>query len=296
MSYLSISNLYKDQDILLFKECYVLEKIHGTSAHISWSGEAIHFFSGGASHKLFVALFDAEKLAALFTEKVGNQKCTVYGEAYGGKIMGMSKVYGKDLRFTAFDVKMEDVWLAVPQAESFVLSLGLEFVHYVKVPTDLESLNRERDADSVQAIRNGIGPGQIREGVILRPPIEVRKNNNERVIAKHKRDEFRETQEKRHVEVDPERLKVLADAEAIAIEWVTAMRMQHVLDKLPHGDDNPLTPERTPEVIEAMREDVYREGRGEFVDSPEVKKAVGKRTATLFIKHLKSSLESEDKE
>lgn len=29
MGYLHISNLYKDIDILLFKECYALEKIHG---------------------------------------------------------------------------------------------------------------------------------------------------------------------------------------------------------------------------------------------------------------------------
>jgi hypothetical protein len=30
MGYLHIDNLYKSQDILLFKRCYALEKIHGT--------------------------------------------------------------------------------------------------------------------------------------------------------------------------------------------------------------------------------------------------------------------------
>jgi intein/homing endonuclease len=29
MSYLHINNLYKDREILLFKECYAMEKIHG---------------------------------------------------------------------------------------------------------------------------------------------------------------------------------------------------------------------------------------------------------------------------
>ena len=29
MGYIHIGNLYKDQEILLFKECYALEKIHG---------------------------------------------------------------------------------------------------------------------------------------------------------------------------------------------------------------------------------------------------------------------------
>lgn len=30
MSYLHIPNLYKDQTILLLRECFALEKVHGT--------------------------------------------------------------------------------------------------------------------------------------------------------------------------------------------------------------------------------------------------------------------------
>lgn len=33
MGYLHIDNLYKNRDILLFRECWALEKVHGTSAH-----------------------------------------------------------------------------------------------------------------------------------------------------------------------------------------------------------------------------------------------------------------------
>ena len=86
--------------ILLFKEAYSLEKIHGTSAHVSfkrerqivfgtcvidgvvqtWQGTEeewqakfpdkiiITFFSGGASHEQFVALFNKEELEAKFRE------------------------------------------------------------------------------------------------------------------------------------------------------------------------------------------------------------------------------------
>lgn len=36
MGYMHIDNLYKNQDMLIFRECYALEKIHGTSAHVSW--------------------------------------------------------------------------------------------------------------------------------------------------------------------------------------------------------------------------------------------------------------------
>ncbi len=34
MGYLHIDNLYKNQTIRLFRECYALEKVHGTSAHV----------------------------------------------------------------------------------------------------------------------------------------------------------------------------------------------------------------------------------------------------------------------
>ena len=47
MGYLHIDNLYKAQDILNFKTCYALEKIHGTSAHLKWDNGELTFFSGG---------------------------------------------------------------------------------------------------------------------------------------------------------------------------------------------------------------------------------------------------------
>jgi hypothetical protein len=282
MSYLHIDNLYKVQDILLFKECYALEKVHGTSAHLAWRKSQLHLSPGTASSKLFNELFDVPAMTGVFREKFGDaQPVTVYGEAHGGKLLGMSKTYGISLKFVAFDVKVGDLWLSVPQAEDVASKLGLQFVHYVKTSTDLESLNACRDSPSVQAIRNGMGDGHIREGVVLRPLIELRKNNDDRIIAKHKRDEFRETSETRSVEVDPARLKVLADAEQVANEWVTAMRFNHVVDKM-LAVDHRLTVRRTKEAIDFMLEDVLREGAGEFVDSQEVRKAISKKAAGLY--------------
>lgn len=62
MAYLHIQNLYRERDILLFRECYALEKIHGTSAHVAWRDGQVAFFSGSGKHARFVALFDAALL------------------------------------------------------------------------------------------------------------------------------------------------------------------------------------------------------------------------------------------
>ena len=285
MGYLHINNLYKDQNILLFKECYAMEKIHGTSAHIGWKFEQkkVHFFTG-ENHPLFVSLFNEEFLIKKFEEIFPDQNVVIFGEHYAGKCQGMSNTYGKESKFIGFDVKVGEYWLNVPNAENVCQQFNIEFVDYVKVSTDLESLNAERDKPSVQAIRNGITEPKKREGIVLRPLIEMRVNNGDRVICKYKPEEFGETKTKR--EVSPEVLKVLEDAKAIAEEWVTPMRLQHVLQRFP-ADVNM---EAMGDVIKAMIEDVYREGKDEIVESKEVGKAIGGVTVKLFKQKLQSTL------
>ena len=104
-----------------------------------------------------------------------------------------------------------------------------------------------------------------REGIVIRPPFEVRKNNGERIIAKHKGQAFAERTTPQAV-LDPGRLKVLADAEAIANEWVTEQRLSHVLQHIvaePDPTVSVIGMEQMGDVIKAMIEDVEREAKGE---------------------------------
>lgn len=274
MGYRHTDNLYKNQNILLFKECYALEKIHGTSAHIKHESDNLTFFSGGVKHASFVELFDEEELRERFKE-ITSGLIVVYGEAYGGSCQGMKDTYGPDLKFIGFEVKIGDIWLNVPNAHDVCSKLGIEFVDYVRIPTDLASIDAERDKPSTQAIRNGMGE-KMREGIVLRPIVEVTLNNGERIIAKHKRAEFSETKTVR--EVTPDKLQVMLEASRIADEWVTEMRLEHVLDKLPDCAGM----EQTGKVIKAMQEDVYREAKGEIVESKAALSAIAKKTAQLY--------------
>jgi hypothetical protein len=275
MSYMHISNLYQMQDILFFRQAYSMEKVHGSSAHVSWNVNEVEFFAGGTKHDNFVALFDRQVLADKMAA-IGEPHFTVYGEAYGGKMQGMSKTYGPNLRFIAFEVQIGEVWLAVPQAEEVARKCGLDFVPYKLVSTDLAVLDAERDSDSEVAKRCGIVEPRHREGIVLRPLIEVRKNNGVRIIAKHKRAEFSERVSV--PEVDPQKRVVLEQAEAIATEWVTAQRLGHVLDAL----GNPREMSATGKVIAAMIEDVEREAAGEIVTSKDARRAIGCRAAKLY--------------
>lgn len=276
MGYLHIENLYKNQDILLFKECYAMEKIHGSSASVALQLGCMHYHSGGESNERFMKLFpsDLKERMELYGYDV-----EIFGEVYGGKCQGMKDTYGPDLKFVVFDIQVSGVWLDVPLAEKMAEVLGLEFVSYEKVPTDMQSLDAQRDLDSVQAVRNGMGTGKKREGVVLRPLIELM-TDGRRVICKHKRDDFRETATPRVVGAAPE---VLAEANAIANEWVTTTRLQHVLDKIPGHNLSMMQ-----KIIAAMSEDVLREGKGEIVDSKEARKAINQKTVAMYKEYLKN--------
>lgn len=262
----------------MFKECYALEKIHGTSAHLKF-GETLTYFSGGEKHEKFKAVFDEDALLTAYNENYPDTPIAIYGEAYGGKCQGMSKSYGSELKFVAFEVQIGETWLAVPNAHDVCTKLGIEFVEYVQVPTDLEVLDAERDKDSTQAIRNGMGEGKMREGVVLRPLIEMTASNGDRIMAKHKRPEFSETATPR--EVSPDALIVLREAEQVADEWVTPMRLNHVMDALrASGVELDIT--KTGHVIKAMQEDVLREAEGEIEVSKAITNAIAKKAASLY--------------
>lgn len=269
MGYLHIDNLYKAPEIL---ECYALEKIHGTSAHLKFHDGKLTFFAGGESHDRFVSLFDADALLATFAAKfTAADTITLYGEAFGGKQQGMSATYGTVLRFMVFDVLLNDQWMDVASAAAVAEEFGLRFVPYERGPISLDWLDSQRDRDSLVAVE----PGKRREGIVIRPIREMTRKDGKRFIYKHKRDEFRETATPR--EVDPSKVAVIAEASAIADEWVTPMRLSHVLQRVPYNDDRDIIT-----IIRAMQEDVHRESEGEIVWTKEAASAIGKSTVKLL--------------
>jgi hypothetical protein len=285
MGYLHIENLYKDQDILLFKECYAMEKIHGTSAHIFYKDGSLSFFSGGSKHEDFIKLFDYNKLKAYLDNMgIGDKSTYIYGEAYGGKCQRMSATYGNKLCFVAFEVRIGDTWLNVPEAKDICKNLGLDFVHYVKIPCTLQAINEQRDALSVQAIKNGIMEPKHREGVVLRPLKEVIRYYGGRIIAKYKRDEFRETTNRRNV---GDKLILRTEVDDIVNEWVTEERLNHILGR--GGIEERV--ENIGKIIALMIEDICRGGMGEIKTSKALDRAIGRKTALMFKQRLHNKME-----
>lgn len=289
MGYMHIDNLYKNPATIFapgVTEVYALEKLHGTSAHVAWrhGPKQLHLFHGGGSAAVFAALFDVDALRSFFTTNWPSEDVTVFGEFYGGSILKQSHVYGAAGKFAAFDVKVGERWLSVPEMASCCAVGGFEVVEWKCVPATLEVLDAERDADSTQAIRNGMGPGKRREGIVVRPIVEGVDRFGNRIIAKHKGAEFSERASVPQVSM--EKVQAMSDAAAIAEEWVVPHRLEHVLQRFP-GET--LTDRDTRRVIDAMIEDVRREGAGEIEWSSAVGAAIAKRTAGLFLASLREA-------
>lgn len=283
MAYMHIENLYKDQRVLLFKKIWATEKIHGTSAWITYKDEKLTYHSGGGSHDLFVKLFDHEKLLTQMKEKFGWRSVKLHGEFYGGKLQKMSYMYGKESDFIMFDIKVEDVWLSFDKVQKLAEELEIEIVDGEIIDATVEAIEEITNRPSAIALKKGLGE-HVREGVVLKPLEEFVSNNGKRVIVKNKTEKFMETATPRKIE-DPERLKRIEDAKEAAEEWVTAMRLEHVLDKFPNAGQK-----QTGHIIRAMIEDVIREAEGEINDTREVRKAIGDCARIMFFDYLKSKI------
>jgi hypothetical protein len=278
-----IENFYRYPNILMFRRVYALEKIHGESADLTWNDGKLTYFPGNQSEVRFKELFDDAKLRDVLSRI--SPDVVVYGEVYGGGVQHMRLVYGETFSFIAFDVKINGMFLSVPNAVEVCGQLGIEFVPFSEVDCTQEALDAERDKPSVVAERRGMGTDKHREGIVIRPLEELTRNNGERLICKHKNEKHAERATPQTKVIDPAKVAALSGAQAIADEWVNEIRLQHVLDKIP----TPHSMATIPILIKAMQEDVFREAKGEIVESKEAAQAIGRKAAELFKKALAST-------
>lgn len=274
MGYIKIPNLYKDKRILEFKRVYALEKIDGSWWSIKNKDGNFHITIRGIDRRLgLMAFSDIEGLQQRISQY---NDIIIFGEGYGGKIQGMSETYGDEVRFVAFDVRIGEHKLSVPDAHEVCKQLEIDFVPYEMIDTDIESLDAARQKPSEQAVKNGISGNKMREGIILRPPFEVRLNNGGHLVAKYKNEKFRETRSPR--KLTEQELKVLSEAQQVADEWVTLERLRHVASDLQLEPDI----EYISLFIDRMTKDIESESEGEIVWSKSVRKAISKKTAEMI--------------
>ncbi len=71
----------------------------------------------------------------------------------------------------------------------------------------------------------------------------------------------------------------------LAEEWCVPMRLNHIISRMTKNEVEPDIKDMG-EIIKNMIDDIYREAKGEIVESRDAQKAIGNKTVKLFKQYL----------
>lgn len=164
------------------------EKVDGTNIRVMFKNGIIMF--GGKTdsaqipsqlvtrlNERFLPL--AEKMQDVF----GCDVC-LYGEGYGAKIQKGGGNYRQDQDFVLFDVKVGDWWLKREDVEDVSVKLGIDVVPIIGEGSLYNAVDYAKSG-----IVSKWGDFQA-EGIVVRPKIELRFRNGNRIITKIKCRDF----------------------------------------------------------------------------------------------------------
>lgn len=170
------------------------EKIDGTNIRIMWDGENVVF--GGKTDNAQMPSFLVNELNSLFQgtvkrkmfkDKFGeDENVCLYGEGCGAKIQKGGGNYKSDGQtFVLFDVKIGNWWLKREDVEDIAKYFDIQIAPVIGKGTIQEA---------VELVKEGFDSqwGEFTaEGLVMRPKVELKGRNGERVITKIKHKDFK---------------------------------------------------------------------------------------------------------
>ena len=175
------------------------EKIDGTNISVEWDGHEITFHGRTEkaqipSHLLeyLKEKFENNETEEMFEQIFGDKKFIFYGEGYGNKIQSVGNKYCPDgsVKFILFDIYAceSDVWLERDNVKDIAKAFDVEVVPEVFEGTIEEGIEYiKTNPLSV------LGEGRIQmEGVVGRPPVELKDKCGKRIIFKLKVKDFKQ--------------------------------------------------------------------------------------------------------
>lgn len=177
-------------DYLQNAEWVGTEKIHGMNIRIIWDGKKVLFCGKSDKADLHPGLsqYLMEKYTVeLMTEVFGvdhEEPIVVYGEGCGAGIQKGGEGYSQNKTFIMFDVYIAGFWLSDTDMRGIANQLNTQAAPIVFRGTLSEAVNKCKEKFPSTW-------GDFRaEGLVLRPTLELRTQDNSRVITKVKCKDF----------------------------------------------------------------------------------------------------------
>jgi len=175
------------------------EKINGTNIRIQWLTDPLisEVIIKGKTDKAEIPTFLLTKLQATFAKEkmlkvfgIGEEKPDIclYGEGYGARIQKGGGNYIKDnVDFILFDIKIGHWWLKREDIEKIAKQLNIKIVPIVGYGTLEEAVGLIKS----KTLKSQLGNEDfLAEGIVIRPKIELKCRNGQRIIAKIKHKDF----------------------------------------------------------------------------------------------------------
>ena len=175
-------------DFLQFNEWIFTEKVDGMNVRIIWDLEKLDFRGKSDSAQMPGRLL--EKLNERFSteqfkELYPDTPMTIYGEGYGAKIQKGGDYIEDGNDFIAFDVLIVDNWLDRDNVEDVCGRIGSPVVPIIGYGMLW---------DAIDMCEHRTFKSQLKEtppeGLVMRPLIEMRTREGNRVISKLKLGDF----------------------------------------------------------------------------------------------------------
>lgn len=162
------------------------EKIDGTNIRIIWDNWDVSFKGRTDKAQIYEPLFAKlkeifipEKLTPIFDGPV-----CLYGEGYGARIQKGGGNYRSDVGFILFDVKVGNWWLKREDLEGVAEQLEIPIVPIIGYGTLHEA---------ILAIKSKVTStfgDFLAEGLVLKPKVELKARNLQRIMTKVKHKDF----------------------------------------------------------------------------------------------------------
>ena len=304
-----MKNLDEAAGVFDLPEVIVTEKIHGSGmriglidGHIRFGGRRLEFQNITPASKDgqgFVSWALETGLDRKIAEAFQNHDIIFYGEWHGSGTpqkgwpqiqKGIRYIKGNDFRI--FDVRLDGKYVSQDRIAEVASKVGLKTMPVLyRGKPDRKIFDSFIDTPSRLGAENGIvDPENTMEGLVIRPVEFLWEQNRDPVMAKHKVGKWAErASAQRHPKTPKQKKEIPAGAKEFAEEFVTDVRLEHVLDQLKEANI-PVDKSAMGEVMKRMGQDIKREGAAVLeeagLDWKDVSAFVTTRTKELFLKYL----------
>lgn len=308
--YPHIENIDVVPAIFELPEVVVTEKVHGSAMRIGMidgrarmGGRRLEFDNIRPESKDgqgFVSWVLDTGLDRKIETACGGQEVILYGEWHGSGTAskgwpqiqkGIRYINGNDFR--VFDVKLDGRYLPQDEVALWAAKVGLKTMPVLyRGKPNAQAFNALIDTMSRVGGENGIrDPENTIEGIVIRPPTMQWDAHGNPVMAKYKVGKWAErASATKHPKTSFQEKPVLPGAREFAKEFVTPMRLEHVLDQL-REEKLPIDVSSLGEVLKHMGQDIKREGAAALAEAglewKDVSPFVTHCTKNLFSSYLK---------